>query len=49
MSDETSMLLEARPSPVDINRQKDIVAVIVKFLQVSCLGIKVSQFAEIYL
>lgn len=34
VSDETSLLVEARPSPVDLGKQKEIVGVLVKFLQV---------------
>ena len=38
VSDETSLLVEARPSPVDMGKQKEIVGVIRKFLQVSTQG-----------
>ena len=36
MSDETSLLLEARPSPVDMAKQREIVNTLVKFLKVCC-------------
>ena len=34
VSDETSLLTEARPSPVDVGKQKEIVATLIRFLQV---------------
>ena len=34
MSDETSLLLESRPSPVDLAKQREIVNTLVKFLKV---------------
>ena len=38
MSDESSLLMEARPSPVDLGKQKEIVNMLVKFLQVRYLN-----------
>ena len=35
VSDESSLLIEARPSPVDMGKQKEIVGTLVKFFQVS--------------
>ena len=34
VSDESSLLHEARPSPVDLGRQRQITAVLIKFLHV---------------
>ena len=34
VSDETSLLMEARPSPVDMGKQKEVANVLIKFLQV---------------
>lgn len=34
VSDESSLLVEARPSPVDVGKQKEIVATLIRFLQV---------------
>ena len=34
ISDESSLLTEARPSPVDMGKQKEIVATLIKFMQV---------------
>ena len=34
MSDESSHISEAHPSPVDMAKQKEVVSVIIKFLQV---------------
>ena len=35
VSDESSLLMEARPSPVDLGRQKEIISTLVKLLQVN--------------
>jgi hypothetical protein len=34
VSDESSLLMEARPSPVDTSKQKEVVGILIKFLQV---------------
>ena len=41
MSDETSLLLEARPSPVDLAKQREIVNTLVKFLKVGAMLLRV--------
>ena len=40
VSDESSLLMEARPSPVDLSKQKEIVTTLVKLLQVNKKKIK---------
>lgn len=35
VSDESSLLIEARPSPIDMSKQKEVVSTLVKFFQVS--------------
>lgn len=45
MSDETSLLLEARPSPVDMAKQREIVNTLVKFLK-QRLPVRVTEVVE---
>lgn len=35
VSDESSLLMEARPSPVDVGRQKEMMSTLIKLLQVN--------------
>lgn len=37
MSDDTSLLVEARPSSIDINKQKEVTDILIKYLQVIVL------------
>ena len=48
MSDDSALFVEARPSPMDINKQKEVVDVLTRFLQV-CFVTDVTLYAQCYL
>ena len=48
LSDDSALFVEARPSPLDLNKQKEVVEVLTRFLQV-CLSVYVSVWLYVWL